>query len=186
MRVKQQVGIAFLAALSIHSSGWAKDHSFPTQEDEAQLMVSDCISLLGKGGPGHAFQVVKALVQSQGMRLVPQACPFVRVAEGEMRQVLDVRVLITDSGAASDFVRGPLADGEEVDMGTVDLEASSTEPARTAHSGSPEEPSDDTAQEAVSPDMEFNRQWLKNVMKSRGWDAVPGHWWAFVPGATIQ
>ncbi len=65
--------------------------------------------------------MVKVLVQSQGMQLVLQACPYVRTHPGTLQQVLDVRVRVVDSETAAHFVRGPLADGEEVDMGDVHL-----------------------------------------------------------------
>lgn len=51
------------------------------------------------------------------MHLVLQDCPFVRVAEAQMAQVLDIRVEVLDSEIAARYVRGPLADGEPVDMG---------------------------------------------------------------------
>lgn len=143
----------------------ATDSSLPTVAQE-RFIAAECAALLEQTGRQRALQVVKVLVQSQGMRLVMQACPYVRTQPGTVQQVLDVRVLVVDSETAANFVRGPLADGEEVDMGDV-------------HLGLPEEVA---AQEPdVSPDVQFNRGWLAAVMQGRGWQAVPGHWWAFVP-----
>lgn len=159
--IKPQVGIGLIFCLAMGGNAVARDHSLPTPT-EAQQIVADCRPLFGQAKAWRAFETVKVLVQSQGMRLVVQACPFVRTGFGTMQQVLDVRVQIADSETAAQFVRGPLADGEEVDMGDVHVLASALE--------------DD-----ISPDVQFNREWLVGVMQKRGLQAVDGHWWAFVP-----
>ena len=128
---------------------------------EEPHIAQECAALLQPNSAWRAWQIAKVVMQSQGMRLVLQACPFVRVGVGRMQQVLDVRVHVTDSDTAAQFVRGPLADGEAVDMGDVHIEP--------AHG------------EEVSPDVQFNRDWLAQVMQKRGLAPVEGHWWAFVP-----
>lgn len=120
------------------------------------------------------MQLVRAQLVAQGMQLVVQACPFVRVAAGQMRQVVDVRVLVSNSEVAADFVRGPLADGEEVDMGGVYFAMPAVANGWTQEGA--QAPDED-----VSPDVLFNREWLKKVMQNRGLQAVAGYWWAFVP-----
>lgn len=122
------------------------------------------------------MQLVRAQLLSQGMTLVVQACPFVRVGAKTMQQVVDVRVVVTHSDVAADFVRGPLADGEELDMGSVHLS-----PPSVVQGGGGNAISTDP--EDVSPDVLYNREWLQKVMKDRGLQAVHGHWWAFVPAA---
>ena len=155
-RAKLRVGWRFLGAWALVGSAMAQGHISPTPT-EAQHIAQDCSPLLEQVSAWRALQTSKVLLQSQGMRLVLQACPFVRVGVGTMQQVLDVRVQVADSETAAQFVRGPLADGEEVDMGDVHIE----EP----------EPADD-----VSPDVQFNRAWLADVMQKRGLHQVAGHW----------
>lgn len=136
---------------------------------------TECAELLAKANATRALQLVRTQLQAQGMRLVPQGCPYVRVAAGQMQQVLDVRVQVLDSDVASQFVRGPLADGEEVDMGGVQIALPLLAQGVAAE-----------VEEAVSPDVLFNRQWLAQLMKARGLQAVSGHWWAFVPTVSGQ
>lgn len=138
-------------------------------------MDSDCLSLLSQGNGLKAFQLARAQLMAQGLQLIPQACPYVRVAPGKMQQVLDVRVVVKDSETASQFVRGPLADGEEVDMGGVHLALPSL--ALGSHEAQAED---------VSPDVLHNRAWLASVMEARGLQSVAGHWWAFVPVSTTK
>ena len=165
--MKQQVGAGLGAALLVWAFGAsAKDSSMPTTAQE-RVITKECAALLEQAGVLRNLQMAKVLVQSQGMRLVMQACPYVRTQPGEVQQVLDVRVLVVDSETAANFVRGPLGDGEEVDMGDV-------------HLGLPEEVA--VAESDISPDVQYNREWLSKLMQGRGWRAVTGHWWAFIPG----
>lgn len=139
---------------------------------EQPFIAAECAPLFHQARRQHPFQLAKMLVQSQGMRLVVQACPYVRTTSGGMQQVLDVRVRVVDSDTASQFVRGPLADGEEVDMGGTHFALPSLSQAAAA-----------APEEDVSPDVQFNRNWLAGVMQQRGWQVVPMYWWAFVPAA---
>ena len=164
--MKLRVGGHLLGALILVSHAQAHTYAIPTPAEERQI-AQDCAALFGQGGSWRAVQMAKVLVQSQGMRLVIQACPFVRVGFGDMQQVLDVRVQVADSDTAAQFVRGPLADGEEVDMGDVHI----VDPVPT---------------EDVSPDVQFNRAWLAGVMQKRGLAPVSGYWWAFVPATQVK
>ena len=150
----------------------AKDRP-PSIEEEQPSILTECSPLLEPLAARRALQLVRAQLQAQGMQLVVQACPFVRVGVATMQQVVDVRVLVANSDVAANFVRGPLADGEEVDMGGVHLAAPSLAQGMVKTATA--------LQEDVSPDVLFNRQWLIHVMKNRGLQAVDGHWWAFVP-----
>lgn len=155
------------------ASGSAWPQSSTDFSDEQALTV-ECAPLLAPQGAWHGLQTAKVLLQSQGMRLVPQACPFVRTGGGQLQQVLDVRVWVADSETASRFVRGPLADGEEVDMGAASLIV-------PRESLGDDRGTEYTVGDEVAPDVQFNRHWLAQLMLSRGWQAVAGYWWAFVP-----
>ena len=168
------VGKLLGVLLLVGTGAMARDRALPAPA-EARFIAADCAPLLIQSGAQRALQTARVLVQSQGMQVVVQGCPFVRTGKEGVLQVLDVRVVVVDSETASNFVRGPLADGEEVDMGGVLLGSPVTAKALTPVS---------LAQEDVSPDVQYNRQWLANVMRSRGWEAVPGRWWAFVPMAS--
>lgn len=169
--VKQPVCIALWCVGAMGSPLMANDLQ-PAQREVMPQLTSQCEPLLDYQEAWRGLQTAKAQLQSQGMALMPQACPFVRVGDGDLQQVLDVRVRVTDSMTASHFVRGPLADGVEVDMGPASQVFSSE-----AHD----------AQfpwlEDVSPDVQFNRHWLASLMHARGWHTVAGYWWAFVPEA---
>ena len=77
---------------------------------------------------------------------------------------VDMTLVIKNAQRASQYVRGPLADGIEVDMGTpFDLfdEQSHTENTRQ------------------SPDVKHNRLWLRAVMQQHGWKNLPEEWWHY-------
>ena len=170
--VKWPLAATLWLTLLLSAPVLARDSTIPTLEEEKQI-ATDCASLLDQANSRRVLQIVRAQLHAQGMRLVTQGCPFVRTSAGNMQQVLDVRVQVTDSDAAAHFVRGPLADGEEVDMGAVHLGI----PSQAQGLGAGQE-------EEASPDVLFNRQWLAGVMKARGLQTVQDHWWAFVPAAT--
>lgn len=167
--MKQRVGNVLLAALTVAWSYWATASNLPSPVEQSHI-EEDCAPLWNQAGVRRAMQVARVLVQSQGMQLIVQGCPFLRVSAGTMQQVLDVRILVVDSETAANFVRGPLADGEEVDMGPVVLSKTELKPPVAADE-----------EEDISPDVQFNRQWLAQLMQARGWQAIPGQWWAFAP-----
>jgi len=75
-----------------------------------------------------------------------------------------VEVTVVDGLKASKVVRGPLADGHEVDMGTpagVPLAAASLDAG------------------GFSPDVQFNRQWLRTLMAQHRFSNLPDAWWHF-------
>lgn len=166
----QPISAALCVTLLLGMPAMARDSAEPAHE-QAQFLATECSPLLDQAHARHAIQLVRAQLLAQGMRLVVQACPFVRAGAGDMRQVVDARVVVKNSDIATHFVRGPLADDEEVDMGDVHLDLPNL--ARGLHAA---EDADD-----VSPDVLFNRQWLAGLMEHRGLRAVPHHWWAFEP-----
>lgn len=76
-----------------------------------------------------------------------------------------VQVQVVDGTKAREVVRGPLADGQGVDMGT---------PPGLAQAGAP------AAQDSgFSPDVQYNRQWLRALMARHQFDNLPDAWWHF-------
>ena len=167
--MKPYVSASLWVALCASQGACASDLIAPAET--ATSLAADCTPWLETAPARRGLQLVRAQLQAQGMHLVVQACPFVRLRPGEMHQVMDVRVVVLDSEMASQFVRGPLADGEDVDMG-------GRHPLMQPQTDGvvPEEPDED-----VSPDVLFNREWLGALLQSRGFKPVQGHWWAFMP-----
>ena len=75
-----------------------------------------------------------------------------------------VQVQVVDGTKAHKVVRGPLADGQAVDMGT---------PAGAARSEAA------TGASGFSPDVLHNRQWLRALMARHQFDNLPDAWWHF-------
>lgn len=103
-----------------------------------------------------AFLNITHELQAQGMAL-KASC---QVASGGWV----VQVQVTDGVKASKVVRGPLADGHDVDMGT---------PAGVRLAGAT------TAAGGFSPDVQYNRQWLYTLMARHQFDNLPDAWWHF-------
>ncbi|EJE53239.1 D-ala-D-ala dipeptidase [Acidovorax sp. CF316] len=71
-----------------------------------------------------------------------------------------VQVVVVDGLRASKVVRGPLADGAEVDMGTPSGVVAATT-------------------QNFSPDVHHNRQWLRTLMARHQFDNLPDAWWHY-------
>lgn len=167
--MKVQVSTMLLVLL-IGSALWHVGVQAKVLSEDEKELAAECASMLQRSNLRRAFHLVSTQMQSQGLRLKVQGCPFVRVGSDKMQQVLDVRVWVADSDVAVNFVRGPLEDGQEVDMGDVQLALPQGPHSLTK-----------VAQQDVSPDVVFNREWLARVMAAQGLQTVAGHWWAFVP-----
>lgn len=107
----------------------------------------------------NAVASVRSELQAQGLAL-KVACEATQVSQG----ALVVRLDVVDGLRASKVVRGPLADGEAVDMGT----AAGVGGANAAHHSMD-----------FSPDVQHNRQWLRALMARHQFDNLPGAWWRF-------
>ena len=143
----------------------------------AKARWSECSTLLQSPQLRRSWHLLRSRLQAQGMQLVLQGCPVVQLQPRGAQQALQVRVQITQAEVAAEWVRGPLADGELVDMGQTD------EPGQRSEGAAPR-PSDSDSEaqgEDVSPDVLFNRQWLVELMQQHGWQALDGYWWVFVP-----
>ena len=90
---------------------------------------------------------------------------YIAAKSGHSRaSTVDLTVQVVDGKRANGMVRGPLADGQELDMGTpFDL----FDPQ--SHTENTEQP----------PDVQFNRRWLRSLMQRHGWRNIPEEWWHF-------
>jgi D-alanyl-D-alanine dipeptidase len=113
-------------------------------------------SCSGGDGARLALQRVAQELSAHGLEL-QAAC-----AASGPGWVVQVRVI--DGLKASKVVRGPLADGLEVDMGT---------PAGVNLAGA------QAAAQGFSPDVQFNRQWLRATMAGHQFDNAADAWWRF-------
>lgn len=130
-------------------------------------------------GEQARLQAVQATLARQGLALRVLDCPQLAQAAGVTGQVIAVTVIVVDGERAAQVLRGPLADGEAVDMGSaVPVPAATPKLAQavSAHPAALEPPAD-----ALSPDVVHNRAWLRAAMVAQGFRPVADCWWAFVP-----
>src|SRR6218665_672066 len=106
-----------------------------------------------------ALQGVALELQARGLALQVR-CQEGRGGNGS--SVVQLRVL--DGIQAGAVRRGPLADGQAVDMGTPCGVAS---PGAAVTAG------------GFSPDVQYNRQWLRALMARHHFDNLPDAWWHF-------
>lgn len=86
-------------------------------------------------------------LRSSGLVLVPDC--------GRAVGALKLNLVVTDATRASQVLRGPLADGEAVDLGGEN----------------------DQTSDSWSPDLRFNRAWLEEALKSHHFIATAlGEW----------
>ncbi|PJI96255.1 D-alanyl-D-alanine dipeptidase [Acidovorax sp. 69] len=109
-----------------------------------------------------SLQRIAHELQAQGM-VLQASC---KAASGGWM----VQVRVVDGVKARKVVRGPLADGGDVDMGT---------PSGVVLAGAP------TGADGFSPDVQHNRQWLRALMARHQFDNLPDAWWHFAqPGVS--
>ncbi len=106
-------------------------------------------------GTRASFDRIAQELRSQGMALEATCQPG---ATG-----WTVKVRVVDGMRAARAVRGPLADGHEVDMGT---------PAGVAAAPA-------QAPSGLSPDVQYNREWLRSLMARHQFENLPRTWWLF-------
>ncbi|WP_159911307.1 D-Ala-D-Ala dipeptidase [Pantoea sp. 18069] len=139
------------------------------------LAQAECRRLAGQRA---RLQAVQTALAREGMALRVLGCP--QLASGANaaagQQVLAVAVQVVDGERAARTVRGPLADGELLDMGSDAPQGASglTQRVSTANLAKPPE-------DALSPDVLHNRAWLRTLMGREGLRAVADTWWAFAP-----
>lgn len=171
--------VVLAGAVWAHAAALAQEAPLPVTQGpswDAVLHSPACRQLGLSRAALRSLQVARTQIQSQGMDVLLHSCPQVQTA-GKKQRVLALRVVVQDSEVADAIVRGPLADGVELDMGTIPPSSAEVVPAlRRRAASNPEGEGDE-----VSPDVVFNRQWLAQLMRARGFASVGGHWWAFVP-----
>lgn len=141
----------------------------PTPDIAARLAAADCKGLNLEAAPLVALQQI---LQPLGLGVRILGCPQ---APAPLNQrVLALTAVVVDGDKATDTVRGALGDGEWVDMGGDYHPQPWPDRSRVAD----REVLDDGE---VSPDVQFNRRWLRSVMASQGFASVTGPWWAFIP-----
>lgn len=108
-------------------------------------------------------------VQSIAQELQAQGLAF-KAACSSAAKGWVVQVRVVDGIRATQAVRGPLADGHAVDMGT---------PAGVGLPGAPLDA------QGFSPDVQHNRQWLRTVMARHQFDNLPDAWWHFAQRGAV-
>ncbi len=130
----------------------ASEMSGRTQAGATQPLCTDAAA-------AHAaLQPVLRQLRAQGMEM-RASC---HAATGAW--VVQVQVRVVNGFQASKVVRGPLADGHDVDMGT---------PAGVELAGAPVDAT------GFSPDVQFNRQWLRSLMAQHHFNNLPDAWWRY-------
>ncbi|MFN3436417.1 MAG: M15 family metallopeptidase [Acidovorax sp.] len=153
------VVVALLLAACAHSPKAAV--ATPGVDEVQAVSISSASGCRETPVARAALQNITQELRAQGMALKAHC----QVASGGWV----VQVQVTDGAKASTVVRGPLADGHDVDMGT---------PAGVQLAGAP------TAAGGFSPDVQHNRQWLHAVMARHQFDNLPDAWWHFAQRGT--
>lgn len=143
--------------------------SQPTADIAERLNQSDCKGLhLDSAGLVALQQILHPL----GLGIQILGCPEAPAPVNQ--RVLALTAVVLDGDKAVHTVRGALGDGEPVDMGS-DYQGA---PWPSRSNSADLDMLDDSE---VSPDVQFNRRWLRSVMASQGYASVTGPWWAFIP-----
>ncbi|MDH2231865.1 hypothetical protein N5K37_18355 [Delftia tsuruhatensis] len=122
--------------------------------------------------PAVADRLEQLQRELEPLGLEPRLQGCVSLAGPEPRPALVLDAWVTDGRKAMAVVRGPLADGEALDLG---LEAGQQK-AGLQKVGLRPMPDDQ-----VSPDVQFNRRWWQGRLGAYGLQAVPGQVRTFVP-----
>ena len=89
---------------------------------------------------------------------------------------------VTDGRKAMAVVRGPLADGEALDLGLeAGLQTAGLQAAGSQNTGLQKVGLRPMPDDQVSPDVQFNRRWWQGRLGAYGLQAVPGQVRTFVP-----
>ncbi|CAB5702324.1 Uncharacterised protein [Delftia tsuruhatensis] len=133
----------------------------PTSAWSQALLAKGCA--LPVEPVGDRLEHLQRELEPLGLEPRLQAC--VSLAQSQPAVALLLDAWVTDGRKAVAVVRGPLADGEALDLGL--------RPARADAAAATDD--------EVSPDVQFNRRWWQGRLRAYGLQAVPGRGGAFVP-----
>ena len=90
---------------------------------------------------------------------------YIAAKSGHSRgSTVDLTVVVLDAKRAGRVVRGPLAEGTDVDMGTpFDWFGVQSH----------------TENSTLSPDVQHNRRWLRALLQRQGFQNLPEEWWHY-------
>jgi len=131
---------------------------------------------------GDRLEQLQRELEPLGLEPRLQGCVSLAESESEPGPALVLDAWVTDGRKAMAVVRGPLADGEALDLGleagpqTAGLQAAGPQKAGLQKVGLRPMPDDQ-----VSPDVQFNRRWWQGRLGAYGLQAVPGQVRTFVP-----
>ena len=124
---------------------------------------------------GDRLEQLQRELEPLGLEPRLQGC--VSLAGSEPGPALVLDAWVTDGRKAMAVVRGPLADGEALDLGLeAGPQAAGLQKAGLQKVGLRPMPDDQ-----VSPDVQFNRRWWQGRLGAYGLQAVPGQVRTFVP-----
>lgn len=124
---------------------------------------------------GDRLEQLQRELEPLGLEPRLQGC--VSLAGSEPGPALVLDAWVTDGRKAMAVVRGPLADGEALDLGLeAGPQAAGLQKAGLQKVGLRSMPDDQ-----VSPDVQFNRRWWQGRLGAYGLQAVPGQVRTFVP-----
>ena len=149
------------------ATGWT--YARASQEMHAQLAGGTCKALRIDESALHAVQHI---LKPMGLALQVLGCPEAPAPFNH--HVLAVTAVVIDGDKAMGVVRGALGDGEPVDMGSEYLPQPWPQPGLKSGASALDDAD-------ISPDVQFNRRWLRQVMASQGFASLVGPWWAFQP-----
>ena len=128
----------------------------------------------------RALQAAQAGLQRHGLALKVFDCYRPQAAEDGLPpsshsrgSAVDLALVVTDAQRAAQVLQGPLAQGEDVDMGMAPSGLMDAAADASAQKGKPE---------AVSPDVQHNRAWLRGQLRQHGLvpeDSTGARWWHF-------
>lgn len=151
------VAVAMVLAACAHSPQAAvQGNGGDFSRDLASAAPTSASVCVSDASSRASLQSLTTELKAQGMAL--------KTACQSGGRSLQVQLQVVDGMKASRVVRGPLADGEEVDMGTpsgVMLAGA----ALDAH--------------GFSPDVLHNRVWLSQLMARHQFENQPDAWWLF-------
>lgn len=129
---------------------------------------------------GDRLEQLQRELEPLGLEPRLQGC--VSLAGSEPGPALVLDAWVTDGRKAMAVVRGPLADGEALDLGLeAGLQTAGPQTAGQPKAGLQKVGLRPMPDDQVSPDVQFNRRWWQGRLGAYGLQAVPGQVRTFVP-----